>query len=89
MDVGAKARDVVRLIVGQGVTQVFVGLVVGIAMAVGVARLMTVVLFQTEPWDPPVYAAIVALILVVGVLASLVPAVRAARLDPVRALQSQ
>ncbi len=88
MAVGARARDVVRLIVGQGVTQIAVGLVVGIAMAVGLARVMAIVLFQTEPWDPPVYAGIVGLILLVGVLASLFPAVRAARLDPVRALQS-
>ncbi len=89
MAVGATTRDVVRLIVRQGVIHVSIGLVVGIAMALGLARLMVIVLFQTEPWDPPVYAAIVALILVVGVLASVVPALKAARLDPVRALQSR
>ena len=89
MAVGAKARDVVRLVVTQGVTQVSIGLVVGLVMAVGLARVMAVVLFQTEPWDPLVYGAMVSLILLVGVLACLFPAVRAARLDPVRALQSQ
>ena len=88
MAVGAKARDVVRLIVGQGVTQMSIGLVVGVAMGAGLARLMTLVLFQTQYWDLAVYASIVGLILLVGVLASLVPAMRAARLDPVRALQS-
>ena len=89
MAVGATARDVVGLIVRQGVIQVAAGLVVGIAMAVGLARVMVAVLFETKPWDPAVYAVIVALILVVGVAASLVPAIRAARMDPVRALQAQ
>ena len=58
-------------------------------MAVGLARVMVILLFETEPWDPAVYAGIVGLILVVGVLASLVPAVRAARMDPVVALRPQ
>ena len=89
MAVGAKAKDVVRLIVGQGLKQVSMGLVFGIAMGAGLGRLMANVLFQTEPWDPAVYTAVVTVILVVGVLASLIPAVRAARLDPVRALQSE
>ena len=89
MAVGATAKDVVGLIVRQGVLQVSVGLVVGISMAIGLARVMVILLFETEPWDPAVYAGVVALILVVGVLASLVPAVRAARMNPVRALQSQ
>ena len=89
MAVGATARDVVGFIVRQGVLHVSVGLVVRIVMAVGLARLMVILLFETEPWDPAVYAGVVELILVVGVLASLLPAVRAARMDPVRALQSQ
>ena len=89
MAVGATARDVVGFIVRQGVLHVSVGLVVRIVMAVGLARLMLILLFETEPWDPAVYAGGVELILVVGVLASLLPAVRAARMDPVRALQSQ
>lgn len=89
MAVGATARDVVGLIVRREAIQVFLGLVVGIAMAVGLARVMLLLLFQTKPWDPVVHAVIVTLILVVGVPASLVPAVRAVRMDPVRALQSQ
>ena len=89
MAVGARAGDVVRLIVGQGLRQMGLGLVIGIPMAAGLARVMAATLFRTEPWDPAVYAAIVGVILLVGVLASLLPAVRAARLDPVRALQSE
>ena len=89
MAVGAKAEDVVRLIVGQGIKHVALGLVFGVAMGAGLAHLMTIVLFHTEPWDLAVYVLIVGLILCVGVLASLVPAIRAARLDPVQALQSQ
>ncbi len=89
MAVGARAKDVVQLIVGQGLKQVSLGLVFGILMAAGLARLMVNVLFQTEPLDPVVYLAIVGLILAVGVLASLVPAIRASRLDPVQALRSE
>ena len=79
----------VALIEGQGLRQMSLGLVVGIAMAVGLARLMALVLFQTQAWDPATYAAIVGLILLVGVLASLIPAVQASRLDPVRALRAE
>ncbi len=89
MAVGARAGHVVGLIVGQGLRQMSLGLVVGIAMAAGLARLMAIVLFQTEAWDPATYAAIVGLILLVGVLASLIPAIRASRLDPVRALRAE
>ena len=89
MAVGAQTRDVLGLIVSQGTKQMGLGLVVGVPMAAGLARVMEGVLFETEPWDPVVYAGIVGLILLVGVMASLVPALRAARLDPVRALRSQ
>ncbi len=84
MAIGAKARGVVGLIVGQSVKYMALGLAVG----VGLARLMAGALYPIGAGDPAMYAVIGALILLVGVLASLVPAIRAARSDPVRALQS-
>ncbi len=62
----------------------------GLAAGVGLARLMAGALYPTGrgTGDPAMYVVIVALILLVGVLASLLPAMRAARSDPVRALRS-
>ena len=89
MAVGAKGRDVVGLILSQGLRHMSVGLVAGVVMALGVAHVLVFTLFETQPWDPAVYTMIVGVILFIGALATLVPAMRAARLDPVRALQAK
>lgn len=85
---GARASDIVRLIVGEGARQILLGVGVGVLMATGLARAMSVVLFDTDPLDPAIYVASIGVIGLVSVLATLYPAVRAARTDPVRSLQS-
>lgn len=57
-------------------------------MATGLARAMVIVLFETQPNDPSMYAITIGAILAMGVLASLYPALRAARTDPARSLQA-
>ena len=88
MALGAQARDVARLIVGQGVRQVGLGVVVGLLLAAGLARGLAIVLFQTDPSDPLLYVAAATAVLVVAALASLYPALRAAHSDPVKSLQA-
>ena len=61
---------------------------VGLALALGISRLMKVVLFQVEPRDPVIFGGVAAVLIVVGLFACLVPARRATLVDPLVALRS-
>jgi putative ABC transport system permease protein len=87
--IGADRAQVVRMIIGQGVSLTVMGLLVGIAGAAGLTRLMASVLYDVSPSDPWTYAAVVVGLLGVAGLASAVPALRAAMVDPVTALRSE
>jgi putative ABC transport system permease protein len=87
MALGAKARDVLRLVMRQGVAQLAIGLTVGMALAAGVSQLVATALFQVEPRDPVIFASIVAVLTVTGLLASWIPARRATRVHPMEALR--
>jgi predicted permease len=86
---GARRPDVLRLIVGQGVRLVIVGLVLGLAGAAFLTRFMQTLLFGVRPLDPITFTVVSMVLVVVGLLAALVPAWRAATIDPVRALRSE
>lgn len=75
------------MVVRQGMGRVGVGVLLGLGLAVPLGMGLEVILFGVRPWDPPVLAAIVVVILLTGYLATLVPALRATRVDPVRALR--
>ncbi len=87
MAVGADARDVVRLVLRQGMTQTAIGLIVGTAFALFVSKLLAAILFQVQPRDPVIFASIIAVLLLTAVLACWIPALRAARVDPLEALR--
>lgn len=87
MALGADGRQVLELILRQGVTQILVGLVLGVAMGVLVSRGLRTVLFEVSPNDPAVFAGIAAILAATGILASLVPAWRATKVDPIIALR--
>jgi predicted permease len=87
MALGAQARQVVGMVMRGGLRLVAVGLVVGLAAAAGAARLIQTLLFQVQPLDPWIYAAVAVLFGVVASLACLVPSLRAARIDPLVALR--
>jgi predicted permease len=89
MAIGAAAADVLRLILRQSLAMIGIGLALGLVLAAGFARLLTAVLFRIEPWDPTVFGGIVLLLVTTAVAATLLPARRAARLDPVEALHHQ
>jgi hypothetical protein len=89
MALGANARDVVRLVLRQGGTQLAFGLGIGLLMALALTRVIGFLMFDVTPRDPPVFALVVLTIAAVGMLASLVPARRATRTQPVTALRSE
>lgn len=89
MALGAGRRQVTRLVFRQGLTHIGVGLVVGLAMAAGLSSIVGFLLFGVNPRDPLVFGGVVLLIVGVGILASVVPALRATGVDPMVALRSE
>ena len=82
-------RDVLRLVLDHAIRIVSVGLVVGLAGAAGVTRVLQRFLFGVTPTDPLVFAAVTLLLLAVGLLAAWLPARRATRIDPWAALRAE
>jgi predicted permease len=85
--IGADRAQVIRMVLGQGVGLAAIGMVVGVAGAVALTRLMTSVLYDVTPGDLWTYGAVVAGLLAVAGVASALPALRASRVDPVVALR--
>ncbi len=83
---GALPRDVVRLILGQGARAVGAGLVLGITGAIAQSRALEALLFGVSGRDPMTLAAVAGLLLLVGLAASALPALRASRIDPAKTL---
>ena len=86
---GARPADVLRQIVWQAVALSAVGLAIGLAASIGAARLMQSLLFETSTTDLVTFAIVPLVLLAAVVLASVVPAMRAARIDPVMALRGE
>ncbi|HEX9108857.1 MAG TPA: FtsX-like permease family protein, partial [Longimicrobiales bacterium] len=86
---GASLRDVLSLVVGQGLRVTAAGVGLGALVAFVAAPRVQPLLFQESPRDPFVYAAVAAALLLVALAASLLPARRAARVDPQEALRAE
>jgi predicted permease len=84
--IGSSAPGVFRLVVGQGLRVVGVGLVVGAVGSLGLVRLVRALLFGVSPTDPVVMASVALILALTGLVACLLPARRATRIDPVLAL---
>ena len=89
MALGAGARDVIGLIFRQGAWQMGVGMLLGLGFAASVAQLMSVILFEVKPRDPAIFGGVVAVLVASGLVACLIPAHRATRVDPLLALRSE
>src|SRR4051812_20625104 len=86
---GAAARDVIGLVMKEGLRLSIVGLVVGLGLSLAVTRLMQRLLFEVSPRDPWLYSVVALFICAVAALACFVPAMRATRIDPMQALRTE
>ncbi len=89
MALGAKRADVLRLVVRQGMTMTFIGLAIGLVGAFLLSRVMTGLLHGVSPTDPLTFTGVSIVLLAVALLACLIPARRATRVDPIVALRTE
>ena len=89
MALGARAADVLGMVVGQSAFLIALGMLVGLAGGYGLARVMASQLFGISPTDPLTYATVTGTLVVTALLASWLPARRASRVDPIEALRSE
>jgi predicted permease len=89
MALGAPRQHVLRLTLADGLRPALAGLVLGLVASAAVVREIKSMLYQTEPLDPWVFAAVAALLLAVAAMACLLPAWRASRVDPMQALRTE
>lgn len=87
MALGASKADVLTLVLGQGALLAAIGIVIGLALALAVKRLIANLLFDVSATDPWTFALTALVILLVALAAGLIPALRAIRVDPVVALR--
>ncbi|MBO0858940.1 MAG: ABC transporter permease, partial [Chloracidobacterium sp.] len=85
--IGAQGRDVLRLVIGQGMKLALIGIALGVGAALALTRLLKTMLFGVSPADPVTFLAIVSLLLFVAFLACWIPARRATKVDPMVALR--
>jgi putative ABC transport system permease protein len=88
MALGAKGPDVVRMVMRQGMQPVVLGIILGIAGAYGASRVLTSYVYGVTTTDPLTFAVVVALLATVAILATMIPARRAVRIEPTRVLNS-
>ena len=88
MALGAASRDVLGIVIRKGATQLAIGLVIGLGLGFVLARPMRFVTYGVEATDPAVYVAIVITLVITGLIATIIPARRAARVDPATALRN-
>jgi putative ABC transport system permease protein len=87
MALGARRGDVLKMIMGQGLRWVAIGLGIGLLFGFLLTRMLASLLFGVGPTNPLTYIAVSAVMLSVAALACYLPAVRATRIDPMRALR--
>jgi putative ABC transport system permease protein len=86
---GASRPNLFRLVLGNGFTLVLIGLAIGLAAALRMGPLLQSILYGIKPRDPYTMAAVALVLMVVSLLAFLVPALRASKIDPVLSLRTK
>ena len=89
MALGARSSDVMKMVMGQGSKLAVAGIGIGLAGAFALTRVMSTLLFEVSVTDPVTFAAVVALLVVIALLACWVPARRATKVDPLIALRNE
>ena len=87
MALGASGEDVLRMVLGEGMRTTMIGVGLGIAAAIGLTRLITMVIYGVAATDPLTFIGVAALLIGVALLACYIPARRAMRVDPMIALR--
>jgi ABC-type antimicrobial peptide transport system permease subunit len=87
MAIGAQRSDVLRLVLGEAARMASFGLIIGIVASLAITRLLSSLLFGVSATDPLTFVGVAALLSIVALAASWVPAYRAMRVDPVSALR--
>lgn len=88
MALGAEPRDVLRLVMREGIVVALIGLAVGVTLAFASSRVLATMLYAVEPRDAAVFAGVTVTLLATSLLASYLPARRATRVDPISALRA-
>jgi putative ABC transport system permease protein len=86
---GAAAGDLLKMVLGQGLRLLMLGLMIGLLTSLSLSRLITSQLWGVSPYDPMAFAGVAALLLLIGLMACWAPARRATRVDPMTALRYQ
>jgi len=89
MALGATAASVLKLVLGEGMALAGVGVAIGIAGSMGLTRLLASQLYRTSATDPAAFIIVSAALIAVAGIAALIPASRAARVDPIIALREE
>jgi ABC-type antimicrobial peptide transport system permease subunit len=89
MALGAGKSEVLKLVISQGIKLALIGVVIGLAGALGLTRFLSGLLYGVKPSDPLTLVAVSALLIAVAFLASYIPARQAAKVDPLAALRHE
>jgi putative ABC transport system permease protein len=89
MALGAQLGDVLRMIVLEGMRPTLIGVALGLAGALALGRVVSSLIYGVSAYDPATFAAVSALLAMVALVASVIPAYRATKVDPMRALREE
>jgi predicted permease len=89
MALGAQVRDVLRLIMIEGMRPTLIGVAIGLAGALALGRVLANLIYGVKPTDPMTFAAVSALLAAVGLFATIIPAYRATRVEPMKTLRDE
>jgi len=89
MALGASNHDVIRLVLADGLKPILAGVALGLAAALALGRVVSSLIFGVRATDPLTFAAVALLLLLVGILATIIPAYRATGIEPVRILREE
>ena len=89
MALGASNNDVIRMVLTDGLKPILLGVALGLAAALALSRVVASLIFGVRATDPLTFAAVALLLLVVGIFATIIPAYRATRIEPVRVLREE
>jgi putative ABC transport system permease protein len=89
MALGASSSDVLKMVVTDGMKPILFGVAIGLAAALALSRLIASLIFGVRPTDPLTFASVAAMLIGVGILANILPAYRATRIEPLQTLREE